>query len=109
MMLFLAEANPTDHVVDEFILRIGGVPVLTTHTIMLVFVGAIFLIAMIWAARRIETGPESEGNERYITKGRFAQMVESITVYLRDEMLVPVMGEKVTKQYLPFLMTVFLK
>jgi F-type H+-transporting ATPase subunit a len=105
MMLTLLASSPTDHVVD--LLNPGGIPLLTTHTITLIGVSAIFLLAMLHAASRIATGPASEGNERYITKGRFPQMVEAITLYLRDEMLVPVLGEHTTRRYLPYLMTVF--
>jgi F-type H+-transporting ATPase subunit a len=104
-MFTLLASSPTDHVVD--LLHPGGIPLLTTHTITLIVVSAIFLLAMLYAASRIATGPASEGNERYITKGRFPQMVEAITLYLRDEMLVPVLGEHTTRRYLPYLMTVF--
>ncbi|MCI0366074.1 MAG: F0F1 ATP synthase subunit A [Phycisphaerales bacterium] len=104
-MFSLASSSPTDHVVD--LLNPGGIPLLTTHTITLIVVTAVFLAAMIYAARRIATGPESEGNERYITRGRFPQMVEAISIYLRDEMLTPVLGEKATRQYLPYLLTLF--
>ncbi len=104
-MFLLAAAEPTDHVVD--LLNPGGIPLLTTHTITLVGVSIVFVLAMIHAANRIATGPASEGNERYITKGRFAQVVEAITLYLRDQMLVPVLGESATRRYLPYLMTLF--
>ena len=102
---FLAAADPTEHVRDV-LFDIGGVPV-TLHTITLVGVTIVFLLAMMHAAKAIATGPASQGNERYITKGRFAQMVEAITIYLRDEMLVPVMGAGNARRYLPYLMTVF--
>lgn len=106
MFFFLAESDPTEHVRDMIFVRVAGVP-LTLHTITLLVVSAIFLFVMIRAAKAISTGPASQGNERYITKGRFAQMIEAITIYLRDEMLVPVMGERVTRRYLPYLMTLF--
>ena len=44
------------------------------------------------------TGPSSQGNERYVTKGRLSQVVEVIVLYLRDEMLEPVMGAKDTRR-----------
>ena len=47
------------------------------------------------------------GNDRYITKGRFAQLVEAITLYLRDEMLAPVLDKKSLNRYLPYLMSLF--
>jgi F-type H+-transporting ATPase subunit a len=103
--MFVLAEKPTDHVVD--LLNPYGIQHLTLHTITLIGVTVIFLAAMIYAARRIATGPESEGNERYITKGRFPQMVEAITIYLRDEMLTPVLGEQATRRYLPYLLSLF--
>lgn len=100
-----AAPSPTAHVVDT--LNPAGIPLLTTHTITLIGVTAVFLIAMIYAARRIATGPESQGNERYITKGRFPQMVEAISLYIRDQMLIPVLGVETTRRYLPYLLTLF--
>ena len=103
--MFLAAADPTEHVRDV-LFNVAGVP-LTLHTVTLVVVTIVFLVAMVYAANRIQTGPASKGNERFITKGRFPQMIEAITVYLRDQMLVPVMGEKHARSYLPYLMTTF--
>jgi F-type H+-transporting ATPase subunit a len=55
----------------------------------------------------VQTGPASEGNERYITKGRFAQMIEAMILWLRDEIIEPILGKKNTRKYLPYLLTVF--
>jgi F-type H+-transporting ATPase subunit a len=62
---------------------------------------------MMQAAKSIATGPEAEGNDRYLTKRRFGQIIETLIVALRDEMLVPVLGQRHTRRYLPYLMTVF--
>ncbi len=105
--MFLAAADPTEHVTDLVLIWFNGTPVLTMHMVTLAAVSVIFVLAMMHAARAIATGPAELGNERYITKGRFAQMVEALVVYLRDEMLVPVLGERHTRRYLPFLMTLF--
>jgi F-type H+-transporting ATPase subunit a len=59
------------------------------------------------AAKAIATGPEFQGNERYLTRRRFGQLVETLVIALRDEMLVPVLGQKHTRRYLPYLMTLF--
>jgi F-type H+-transporting ATPase subunit a len=77
------------------------------HTLTLLLVTGLFVLVMMYVARAIATGPESKGNERYITKGRLPQMFETMIVYLRDEMLEPVLGERDTRKYLPFLMTAF--
>ena len=106
-MLSLAAADPTTHVTDKILLRIGDTPILTMHMVTIVVVAILFVAAMMKAARAIATGPESQGNERYITKGRFAQMIEAMVVYLRDDMLEPVLGAHHTRRYLPYLMTLF--
>ncbi len=106
-MYLLAAKDPINHVTDKVVWWIGDTPVLTMHMVTLVVATGVFVLAMMAAARAIRTGPESEGNDRYITKGRFAQMIEAIIVYLRTEMLEPVLGAEHTRRYLPYLMTVF--
>lgn len=107
-MLFLAANDPTDHVTDVVLLKTaGGTPILTMHMVTIAVVTIVFVAAMMKAAKAIATGPESEGNERYITKGRFAQLIEAMVIYLRDQMLVPVLGEAHTRRYLPYLLTLF--
>lgn len=101
-MFLLASDNPLDHVTDVFLMG----PV-TMNTITVAAVAIVFVLVMMGVARKIATGPASEGNERYITKGRLAQMIEAMIVYLRDDMLGPVMGPEATRKYLPFLMTAF--
>ena len=107
-MLLLAADNPTDHVTDlPLLVTAGGTPLLTMHMITMLAVAGACVLVMMKVANAIATGPESEGNERYITKGRLAQLAEAIIVYLRDEMLRPVLGEEHTKRYLPYLLTLF--
>ena len=107
-MLFLAANDPTDHVTDVVLLKTaGGTPILTMHMVTIAVVTIVFVAAMMKAAKAIATGPESAGNERYITKGRFAQLIEAMVIYLRDQMLVPVLGEAHTRRYLPYLLTLF--
>ncbi len=59
-----------------------------------------------WAASKIATGPASEGSSRYVTKNRFAHMIEVICVYLREEVARPLLGER-TNKLMPFLWTIF--
>ena len=106
-MYFLASADPTEHVTDKILLKIGDTPVLTMHMVTIVLVTIVFVWAMMRAAKAIATGPESEGNDRYITKGKFGQIIEALVIYLRNEMLVPILGEDQTRRYMPYLMTVF--
>ncbi len=101
--LLLASLDPLHHVVDK---RVYGTPI-SLSMVMLIAGGLLTIWLLSAAAKRIRTGPESEGNERYVTKGRLAQLVETMVVYLRDEMLTPVLGPETTRRYLPFLMTEF--
>jgi len=101
------QIDPTEHVRDVVLLKIGDEPIVTMHMVTLVAVTAIFLLVMMKAAKAIATGPESQGNDRYLTRGRLAQIIEAMVVYLRDEMLAPVLGAKDTRRYLPYLMTLF--
>lgn len=102
--LFLAELDPLHHVVDK---KVYGFPFVSISMVMLIVGGVLTIWALSSASKRIATGPESEGNQRYITKGRLAQLIDTLIVYLRDEMLTPVLGAATTRRYLPFLMTQF--
>lgn len=106
-MLYLAAEDPLNHVTDVILLKSGDTPILTMHMVTLIVVAIIFVFTMMMVAKRIATGPESEGNDRYVTKGRLAALMEALICYLRDEMLTPVMGEKATRQWLPYLLTTF--
>ncbi|MHC4415770.1 MAG: F0F1 ATP synthase subunit A [Planctomycetota bacterium] len=107
-MFFLAAGdNAIEHVLDKTLIEIGGVPVLTMHMVTLVAAAAGLLWIMSMAARSIATGPASMGNERYLAKGRLTQLIELMVVYLRDQMIKPVIGEDATRIYLPYLLTVF--
>jgi F-type H+-transporting ATPase subunit a len=107
-MFLLAADDPTAHVTDLILWRWGDTPVLTMHMVTIVLVAIVFVLAMTRAAKAIATGPESQGNERYLTRGRFGQIIETLVLYMRDQMLTPVLGEKHTRRYLPYLMTLFL-
>ena len=111
--------NPLGHVLDRPLVggeealfeqtahwSILGSPVLTMHMVTLIIAGLLTLLAMRLAARTIATGPEAEGNDRFITRGRMGQLVEVMVETLRDKMLRPLLGEA-TGAYLPYLMTLF--
>lgn len=104
-LLLGAGLDPLGHVLDKDIVG-SGATALTMNTITLFIAAAIFLVWMNYVASAIATGPESEGNERYITKGRFAQLIEVVVLYLRDEMIRPHLGDQ-TNRFLPFLLTLF--
>jgi F-type H+-transporting ATPase subunit a len=106
-MFLLASDDPTEHVRDVILWKIGDFPILTMHMVTLIAVAGIFVWVMTRAADAIATGPESDGNDRYLTRGRVAQLIETMVIYLRDEMLTPVLGRAHTARYLPYLMTLF--
>lgn len=66
----------------------------------------VLIVLGLFVASRVKTGPQSQGTDRYITKGRFAHMVEVICVYLREEVARPLLGER-TEKIVPFLWTIF--
>ncbi len=107
----LAAENPLGHVLDRPLLpalpgleKLG--PLLTMHTLTMLAASALLVVLLIKAAGAITTGPESLGNERFITKGRFSQMIEVIVVYLRDTVMKPQLGAE-TDRFAPFLLTIF--
>jgi F-type H+-transporting ATPase subunit a len=119
MSLLFASDNPTHHVMDRPLvggpsaffdgtseLTIFGGPAVSTHIVMLGVIFIVSLLLLMWAARRISTGDIEEGSHRYLTKGRIPQLIEVITLYLRDTAIRPVLG-KDTDRYLPFLLSLF--
>jgi F-type H+-transporting ATPase subunit a len=101
-------ADPLGHVLDKTLFETGTfLGAFTMHTLTLIVAAALTIWAMTLAAKAIATGPESAGNDRYLTRGRFGQLIETITIYLRDNVVMPQLGEKQGAKLLPFLLTVF--
>lgn len=106
-MLFLAENNPVPHAVNHLFLKTeGGLWLWSAHQGNLVLSGLIMLLLGPWLAKKIGTGPESMGNDRFITTNVFAHMVEVICTYLRDTTVRPLLGRR-TDKFMPFLWTIF--
>jgi F-type H+-transporting ATPase subunit a len=109
----LAGTDPLTHVVNsqETLWReiswVGEIGAGSAHEVMLLLAGVLAVFGLLFAARRIRTGTESEGNARFVTKGRLSQIVEVMVVYLRDQMLEPVLGAKQTRRWTPFLLSLF--
>src|SRR5690606_9139649 len=83
-------ADPLGHVLDKTLFDKGTfLGAFTMHTVTLLVAAILTLWAMSRAARAIETGPESTGHDRYLARTRFGQVVEVITVYLRDNVILP--------------------
>lgn len=102
----LAAGSPADHVYNHpFIVR-DGWWVWSGNQSNLVLSALILIGVGWWASKKIGLGPESEGNDRFITKNRFAHMLEVLCVYLRDEVARPLLGAR-TNRLMPFLWTIF--
>lgn len=105
--LVLAEHGPDAHVYNHpFIKSASGLWLWSGNVGNLILSGIILIIGGLWVASKVKTGPESEGHDRYVTKNRFAHMFEVIAVYLRDEVVQPMLGDR-TKKLMPFLWTLF--
>ena len=105
----LAGASPLDHVLDKKS-ALGGLLGIENLKLSIVSVVVSALLAfalLLIAARSIATGPASAGTDRYLTKGRFAQIVEVIVQGLRQGVLEPLLGKKTADYYLPFLLSLF--
>lgn len=97
----LAASDPISHVVDKPI--VGG---FSMHVVTLIVAALLVVWALMVAAKAIDTGSESEGHDRYVTKGVFSQMIEVIVLYLRDTVIRPQLGAD-TNKFLPYLLTLF--
>ena len=107
LLTMLAAANPADHVYNHVFLKSeDGWWIWSGNQGVLVLSAVLLVIGMIWAANKIQIGPESEGAERYVTKNKFAHMIEVICVYLREEVVRPLLHER-TEKLMPFLWSLF--
>ncbi|MEZ6244263.1 MAG: F0F1 ATP synthase subunit A [Phycisphaerales bacterium] len=107
-MITLAEAvNPVEHVVNHVFWKLDdGTWIWSSAQTNLVLTMILMLVLGPWVASRIDTGAESEGHDRYVTRNIFAHMVEVICVYLRDKVIEPLLHER-TAKFLPFLLALF--
>src|SRR5262245_28400655 len=110
-ILTLAEGeNPVDHVVNQPYTsgRLFGMDIWfwSSHVGNLVLAGLITVGLLWWASTKIKTGPQSQGNDRFVTKNPVAHTIEVICVYLREETTRPMLGDR-TDRFMPFLWTVF--
>ena len=105
----LAGASPLDHVLDKKSALGGllGIENLKLSIVSVVVSAVLAFVLLLIAARSIATGPASAGTDRYLTKGRLAQIVEVIVQGLRQGVLEPLLGKKTADYYLPFLLSLF--
>lgn len=105
--LTLAAASPADHVYNhKYMVDDHGTWLWSGNQGNLVLSLIILVLGGWYVASKVKTGPESQGASRYVTKGRFAHMIEVICVYLREEVARPLLGDR-TNKLMPFLWTLF--
>ena len=104
--LTLAETDPSQHVWNHPFWKWNGWWLWSGNQGNLILSAIILIAGMIWAARRIRTGPSSEGAEAFVTRSKFAHLIEVLCVYLRDEVARPLLNER-TDKLMPFLWTFF--
>ena len=103
----LAETDPSDHVWNHVFYKLpNGYWLWSGNQGNLVLSAIILIFGMLWASKKIATGDKSEGAEAYVTRNRFAHMIEVICVYLREEVARPLLNER-TDKLMPFLWTIF--
>ena len=123
MNLILASADPTSHVIphpvsDEiFSVNVGGgdIPALNiydgvykfaiTNHLMMTFVSAVAVVLVFWyVAQKVRV--KGDGLQAYQTRGRFAQLFETMCTFIRDEVVRPNLHE-LTDKYIYYVWTVF--
>ena len=112
-LVTLAATNPVDHVVNQVppwgvgkLFGLDNVWLWSAHVGTLVFAGILTVVVLGYAAKKIRTGPESLGTNRYLTTSPFAHMIEVLCVYLRETTVRPLLEGR-TDRFMPFLWTLF--
>lgn len=105
--LLLAADDPLHHVVDAVTVQNADGWWLWSRVCgNLVLSGLILTLVGMWAASKIKTGPSSMGAEAYVTRNKFAHVIEVICSYLREEVCRPLLHDR-TDRMMPFLWTIF--
>lgn len=94
MILLLAKINPIEEVVSKELFRFGSF-VFTNHMFMVTAATVVLLISF----------PLAVGKIQILRKG-FGNLIESICVFLRNEVVRPFLKDE-TDKYMPFLWTLF--
>jgi F-type H+-transporting ATPase subunit a len=99
-------ADPVAHVINHKWFAIDGWWIWSSSQSQMVLSALIVLIGGTLVAKAVSTGEDSEGHWRFVTKSRFAHMVEVICGYLRENTVRPLLHER-TNRFMPFLWTLF--
>ncbi len=105
--LILGAASPADHVYNHVWWRnADGWWLWSGNQGNLILSGIILILGGLWAASKIKTGPASQGADAYVTKNKIAHALEVLCIYLREEIVRPLLKDR-TDKLMPFLWTVF--
>lgn len=102
--LHLAAGDPLSHVISNELFTVFGLPV-TNHMMMTVVAGVVVLLSTLRLSRKMPAPGETD-KSRYVVTGRFSQFIETICVFIRDQVARPNLGH-LTDKYVPYLWTVF--
>ncbi|QKK08180.1 MAG: F0F1 ATP synthase subunit A [Planctomycetota bacterium] len=106
LCLTLAADSPADHVYNHVFIKLAnGFWLWSGNQGNLVLSGIILIFGMLWAAKHVSTGTGDDA-ESYVTRNPFAHFIEVLCVYLRDEVVEPLLHDR-TKALMPFLWTIF--
>jgi F-type H+-transporting ATPase subunit a len=107
--LFLLAVDPVGHVTDKPLVtgEAFGIPLwwVSNVTIMLLLGAIVTALIVIPAARRIRAGQERTLDD-FRAQGTWANLVEAVCVYLRDDVFRGVLGDQ-TDRFTPILWTFF--
>lgn len=98
--------DPVGHVIAHPFFTIDGWWVWSSAIGNMFLAGVIMLLVGPYVARRVATGPERDGDERYLTKNRFVELIETMCIGIRDGVLQPLLGHR-TAKFAPFLLALF--
>lgn len=100
-------ADPVAHVINHpWLIGEDGKWLWSSAQSNMVLSALILLVVGMIVAKAVSTGDEGQGHWRFVTKSRFAHMVEVICGYLRESTVRPLLHER-TNRFMPFLWTLF--
>lgn len=98
-----SKMDPLAHVLPHPVFHVGGFEV-TNHLIMTMVAAGLVLLTFAYVSARVRpTGPGVDG---HLTRGRLAQLFETICVFIRENVARPNLGH-LTDKYIYYLWTIF--
>ena len=101
----LAAANPLDHVVSHALFYVGPLAV-TNHLLMGIVTAVLVLVAFFGLRSKMSPDRRLDGIDGYVVKGRFWQILETMCVFIREQVARPNLGP-LTDKYIPYLWSTF--